>query len=68
LGVLRILRNVSFEWEVEEFIQEILKPEYDVVNKLAQHLAYLIAVSSLSSQTTVEDMMKVLKDFQPIEQ
>jgi hypothetical protein len=26
LGVLKILRNVSFEWEIEDFITEMLKP------------------------------------------
>jgi hypothetical protein len=26
LGVLKILRNVSFEWEDEDFITEMLKP------------------------------------------
>lgn len=67
LGVLKILRNVSFEWEVEDFVQEILKPEHDIINRLAEHLAYLIVVSNISAQTSNEDVMKILKDYQPIE-
>ena len=44
-----------------------MKPEHDVINKLAEHLGYLIVVSNISAQTSVDDVMKILKDYQPEE-